>query len=304
MKKHSVKNIIRFETKVLFGFTEILRLLRKVILIERSIYIKLKNYSLIVCLLILFAQPVWALQAPAAKSKKYKVVLDAGHGGKDPGTHGKNLNEKDVVLPVTLMVGKYLETLSDNIEVIYTRKKDVYSHPKVRAIMANEAEADLFVSIHANAMNPGYESVSGTEVFVMGTKNEGRNFEVAKRENSVILLEENYQEIYQGFDPNAPEIDIMFSIQQEAYQENSIILADNIDQQFRKRAGRKSRGVKQSSLWVLWSTYMPSVLIELGYLTNPKEEKDLGNKEVQDYLASAIFRAIRDYFEYLESTGN
>lgn len=245
------------------------------------------------------------MQAPnGGKKKKYKVVLDAGHGGKDPGTRGINVKEKDVVLPVTLLVGKYLETLADNIEVIYTRKNDEYSHPKVRAIMANEAEADLFVSIHANAMNPGYESVSGTEVFVMGTKNEGRNFEVAKRENSVILLEENYQEIYQGFDPNAPEVDIMVSIQQEAFQENSILLASNIDEQFRKRAGRKSRGVKQSSLWVLWSTSMPSVLVELGYLTNPKEEKDLGNKEVQDFLASAIFRAIRDYFEYLESTGN
>jgi len=304
MKKHSNKNMNRFEIKMLFGFAEILRLLRKVILINRSIHIKLKNYSLLVCLLIVFSQPLSAFQASAAKTKKYKVVLDAGHGGKDPGTHGKNLNEKDVVLPVTLLVGKYLETLTDNIEVIYTRKKDVYSHPKVRAITANEAEADLFVSIHANAMDPGFESVSGTEVFVMGTKNEGRNFEVAKRENSVILLEEDYKEIYQGFDPNAPEVDIMFSIQQEAYQENSIILADNIEQQFIKRAGRKSRGVKQSSLWVLWSTYMPSVLIELGYLTNPKEERDLGNKETQDYLASAIFRAIRDYFEYLESTGN
>ncbi|MFY0591288.1 MAG: N-acetylmuramoyl-L-alanine amidase [Roseivirga sp.] len=294
----------RFETKVLFGFAEFFRILRKVILINRSIYIKLKNSSLLICFLIVFCQPLSAWQATSAKGKKYKVVLDAGHGGKDPGTRGKNLKEKDVVLPVTLLVGKYLETLTDNIEVIYTRKKDVYSHPKVRAIMANDAEADLFVSIHANAMNPGYESVSGSEVFVMGTKNEGRNFEVAKRENSVILLEENYQEIYQGFDPNSPEVDIMFSIQQEAYQENSIILADNIEQQFIKRAGRKSRGVKQSSLWVLWSTYMPSVLIELGYLTNPKEEKDLGNKEVQDYLASAIFRAIRDYFEYIESTGN
>lgn len=255
--------------------------------------------------MLLFCLQASAMQAPeGVKKKKYKVVLDAGHGGKDPGTRGKNLKEKDVVLPVTLLVGKYLETLADNIEVIYTRKNDEYSHPKVRAIMANDAEADLFVSIHANAMNPGYESVSGTEVFVMGTKNEGRNFEVAKRENSVILLEENYEEIYQGFNPNAPELDIMFSIQQEAFQENSILLAAFIDDQFKNRVGRKSRGVKQSSLWVLWSTYMPSVLVELGYLTNPKEEKDLGNKEIQDYMASAIFRAIRDYFEYLESIGN
>lgn len=305
MKQQREKNIIRFENTLFFRFSEILRFLRKVILIGRFIRIKVKNYSLLVIFLIVSCMHINAVQAQnGGGKKKYKVVLDAGHGGKDPGTRGKNLKEKDVVLPVTLLVGKYLETLTDNIEVIYTRKNDVYSHPKVRAIMANDAEADLFVSIHANAMNPGYESVSGTEVFVMGTKNEGRNFEVAKRENSVILLEENYEEIYQGFDPNAPEVDIMFSIQQEAYQENSILLASNIDEQFRKRAGRKSRGVKQSSLWVLWSTYMPSVLVELGYLTNPKEEKDLGDPKVQDYLASAIFRAIRDYFEYLESTGN
>lgn len=236
--------------------------------------------------------------------RKYKVVLDAGHGGKDSGTRGANVKEKDVVLPVTLKVGEYLSKLTDNIEVIYTRTKDVYSHPKVRATQANEAEADLFVSIHANAMPPGNSGVYGTETFVMGAKNEVLNIEVAKRENSVILLEENYKEIYQGFDPNAPEVDIMFEIQQEAYQENSILLASNIELQFSTRAGRKSRGVKQSSLWVLWNTAMPSVLIEIGYLTNPKEERELQSKGTQDYIASAIFRAIRDYFEYLDQTEN
>lgn len=255
--------------------------------------------------MILFAQSAWAMQAPdKAKPKKYKVVLDAGHGGKDWGTRGANLKEKDVVLPVTLKVGKYLETLTDNIEVIYTRKKDVYSHPKVRAIMANDEEANLYVSIHANAMPKGNGHIFGTETFVMGTKNEGRNFEVAKRENSVIFMEDDYKEIYEGFDPNSPEIDIMASIMQEAHQENSILLAQNVESQFEKRAGRKSRGVKQSSLWVLWNTAMPSVLIEIGYLTNPKEERELKTDEVQEYIASAIFRAIRDYFEYLESTEN
>lgn len=305
MKEKNNKNIIRFENTLFFGFSEILRFLRKVILIDRFIRIKVKNYSLLVILLILLEHSSWAQMAEEKeKTKKYKVVLDAGHGGRDHGTKGGKLKEKDVVLPVTLKVGQYLESLTDNIEVIYTRKKDVYSHPKVRAIMANEAEADLFVSIHANAMPPGYPGVYGTETYVMGTKNEGRNFEVAKRENSVILLEENYEEIYQGFDPGSPEVNIMFSIMQEAYQENSILLAQNVEDQFSKRAGRKSRGVKQSSLWVLWNTAMPSVLIEIGYLTNPKEERELSSESVQDYIASAIFRAIRDYFEYLDTTDN
>ncbi len=305
MKKQREKNIFRFDTKLFFGFPEILRFLRKVILIDRFISIKVKNYSLLVIFLILFSAQCALAQGPEkTKRKKYKVVLDAGHGGKDWGTRGKNLKEKDVVLPVTLKVGKYLETLTDNIEVIYTRKKDVYSHPKVRAIMANEKEANLFVSIHANAMPKGNAHVFGTETYVMGTKNEGRNFEVAKRENSVIFMEENHEEIYEGFDPNSAEIDIMATIMQEAHQENSIFLAQSVENQFEKRAGRKSRGVKQSSLWVLWNTAMPSVLIEIGYLTNPKEERELKSEKVQEYIASAIFRAIRDYFDYLESTEN
>ena len=288
-----------------FGLSEILRFLRKVILIEVFISMKLKNYSLLVFFLLSISIPTSAFQAPdSSPKKKYKVVLDAGHGGYDSGTRGSMIKEKDVVLPVTLKVGEYLKTLTDNIEVVYTRKKDVFIDLNDRAIMANQEEADLFVSIHANSMPPGNPGVYGTETYVMGTKNEGRNFAVAKRENSVILLEENYQEKYQGFDPNAPEVDIMFEIQQEAYQENSILLASNIELQFKMRAGRKSRGVKQSSLWVLWNTAMPSVLVEIGYLSNPKEEKELSNTTTQDYIASAIFRAIRDYFEYLEQTDN
>ncbi len=235
--------------------------------------------------------------AQSAK-KKYKLVIDPGHGGKDWGTRGSKVKEKDVVLAVSKKVGEYIEQYAKDIEVIFTRTTDEYSHPAVRATMANEAEADLFVSIHANAMPAGNDHVYGTETYVMGTKNEGRNFEVAKRENSVILLEEDYAEKYQGFDPNSPEVNIMFEIMQEAYQENSIILAQNIEEQFEKRAGRKSRGVKQSSLWVLWNTAMPSVLVEIGYLSNPKEEKELSTESVQEYIASAIFRAIRDYFEY------
>lgn len=239
-----------------------------------------------------------------APKRTYKVVIDPGHGGKDTGTIGSKLKEKDVVLPVSLKVAEYLKEYASDIEVIFTRKDDRFIELDQRPIIANKAEADLFVSIHANAMPKGNPGVYGTETYVMGTKNEGRNFEVAKRENSVIMLEEDYKEKYQGFDPESPEVNIMFEIMQEAYQENSIILAQNVEEQFSKRAGRKSRGVKQSSLWVLWNTAMPSVLIEIGYLSNPKEEGELGSEQVQDYIASAIFRAIRDYFEYVKTTEN
>lgn len=292
-----------FENTRFFGFSEKFRFLRKVIPITEFISKEVKNNLALYLVLSFVVISLTSFQTiPTEKAKKFKVVIDPGHGGKDPGTRGSYTLEKDVVLKVSLKVGKYLEDLLDDVEVIYTRKTDSYSHPKIDAEIANDAEADLFVSIHANAMPPGNEHVRGTETFVMGTKNEGRNFEVAKRENSVILLEEDYKEAYQDFDPTSPEVNIMFSIMQEAYQENSIILANNIQTQFEKRAGRKNLGVKQSSLWVLWNTAMPSVLVELGYLTNPKEEKELNSDEVQDYLASAIFRGIRDYKKYLEST--
>lgn len=297
-----MKDILLTRLKGFFALWKIFRFLRKGILITIFMRTKVKNIGVVLlCLSFLFS--LSSFQTPPQQGKrKYIVVIDPGHGGKDSGTRGKNLLEKNVALAVSLKVGKYLEELTDNIEVIYTRKTDVYSHPKVRAILANDANADLFVSIHANAMPAGNSGVYGTETYVMGVKNEGGNFEVAKRENSVILLEEDYEEKYQGFDPASPEVNIAFSIMQEAFQENSILLAQNVEDQFSKRAGRKSRGVKQSSIWVLWNTAMPSVLIELGYLTNPKEERELSSAETQDYMASAIFRGIRDYINYVEST--
>lgn len=295
--------IFPFENTLNFGFSEFLRFLRKVISIGRFMRMKVKFY-LIPLFLLTFLTGLSINSLAQAPKRTYKVVIDPGHGGKDTGTIGSKLKEKDVVLPVSLKVAEYLKEYASDIEVIFTRKDDRFIELDQRPIIANKAEADLFVSIHANAMPKGNPGVYGTETYVMGTKNEGRNFEVAKRENSVIMLEEDYKEKYQGFDPESPEVNIMFEIMQEAYQENSIILAQNVEEQFSKRAGRKSRGVKQSSLWVLWNTAMPSVLIEIGYLSNPKEEGELGSEQVQDYIASAIFRAIRDYFEYVKTTEN
>ena len=251
-------------------------------------------YTCIAMVLLSFSQTLCA-----QKYKLEKVAIDAGHGGKDPGTHGKTTKEKDLVLKIALKVGKYIEKHLPKVEVLYTRTDDTFITLKNRAKIANDKEVDAFISIHANSLSRA--SVHGTETYIMGVQNSGRNFEVAKRENAVILLEDNYEEKYEGFDPNSPESYIMFSMAQSAYHENSLLLANNIENQFSKRVGRKSLGVKQSSLYLMWATTMPSVLVEIGYLTNEKEEQELNNPKVQDYIASGIFRAFRDYKTQIES---
>ena len=229
-----------------------------------------------------------------------KVVIDAGHGGHDPGTTGDISKEKNVALKIALKVGEYIEAKLPEVEVIYTRDDDTFVELHGRAYIANKNGADLFISIHCNAFPPN-PNVTGTETYVMGTSKEGRNLEVAKKENSVIYLEENFEEKYQGFDPDAPESLILLSLQSYGYLEYSKMLASKIESQFKNRAGRRSRGVKEAPFWVLWDTSMPSVLVETGYLSNKKEEKDLNDPLLQDYLASAIFRAFRDYKEEVDS---
>lgn len=227
------------------------------------------------------------------------VVIDAGHGGKDPGTHGVKTKEKDVALTIALKVGNYIEKNIPGVKVIYTRKNDTYLGLDERAEVANKAKADLFICIHANAVPK--EEIYGTETYVMGLHKSEGNLDVAKRENSVILLDNNYQERYEGFDPNSPESYILFSLAQSAYQESSIKFAEKVESQFKNRLGRRSHGVKQAGFWVLWRTAMPSVLIEVGFLTNNKEEKFLSNQDGQDLIASAIYRAFKDYKAQVES---
>lgn len=232
--------------------------------------------------------------------KVQKVVIDAGHGGHDPGTHGVISKEKDIALKIALKVGAYIDEKLPDVDVIYTRDNDTFVELHGRAYIANKNGADLFISIHCNAFPPNPD-VKGTETYVMGLSKASRNLEVAKKENSVIYLEENYKQQYQGFDPNSPESLILLSLEQTAFQENSLLLAANIENQFKQRVGRRSRGVKTAPFWVLWDTSMPSVLVETGYLSNKKEEKDLNDPLLQDYLASAIFRAFRDYKEEIDS---
>lgn len=226
----------------------------------------------------------------------FVVVLDAGHGGHDPGNLGNGYREKDIALNVTLMVGKALEK-NKNIKVIYTRKTDVFVELRERANIANKAKADLFVSIHCNAHNSG---AHGTETFVLGVANNDRNFEVAKKENQVIFLEDDYEGHYDGFNPNNPESTIGLAIIQEEYVDQSILLARLVEDNFSKKLKRNSRGIKQASLWVMHNTYMPSVLIELGFLTAKSEGAYLNSSNGQTEMSKAIENAIIDYKAALE----
>ena len=232
------------------------------------------------------------------------VVIDAGHGGKDNGTSGSFSKEKDVALKIALELGKTIEKYMKDVKVIYTRDDDTFIGLKERANIANKNDADLFISVHCNAVEKNKNKSYGTETWVMGLHKTEANLEIAKRENSVILLEEDNEEKYEGFDPNDVESYILFSLVQNAYLDNSLNLAEKIEEQFEERVGRYSRGVKQAGFQVLYQTSLPSVLVEVGFLTNSSEEKYLNSALGQTYLASGIFRAFRDYKNEIESSIN
>lgn len=228
------------------------------------------------------------------------IVIDAGHGGKDSGCRGAlaKVKEKNVTLKIALKLGSYIKKAYPKLNVVYTRKTDKFIPLYERADIANKHKADLFISIHCNAvpqLTARGKAVNGTETYVMGLHTAKENLDVAKRENEVILLEDDYKKNYDGFDPNSDEGHIMLSMVQDAYLNQSINLASKIDNQFRYKAKRNSRGVKQAGFVVLRQTTMPSVLIEAGFLTNKYEEKFLNTAYGQDLIASAIFRAFKEY---------
>ncbi len=239
---------------------------------------------------------------PAGRSnyRIKKIIIDAGHGGKDPGTHGQFTKEKDIALKVALKLGELVKERMEGVEVIYTRDDNRFIELDERANIANQNNADLFISIHCNST--GDSKIRGTETWIMGLHKAEDNLDVSKRENAVILLEEDYEQKYEGFDPNAPESHILFSLYQNAFMVNSLKLAQRIEKRFtQSEAKRHSRGVKQAGFWVLWRTSMPSVLVEIGFLTNAKEEKYLMDKLGQTYTAASIFQAISDYKTEIES---
>ncbi|MBS1651924.1 MAG: N-acetylmuramoyl-L-alanine amidase [Bacteroidetes bacterium] len=259
------------------------------------------------------------------------IVIDAGHGGKDPGCHGAKNLEKDVSLGVALKLGKLIENNLKDVKVIYTRTSDIFVELEDRAQIANKAKADLFISIHCNAAGKPVYVINkktrkkqkkmyknkkgkmvpveqtnpepfGTETYVMGLKNEEGKMKVAQRENSAIFYEDDYEKKYDGFDPDSPESYIIMSNYTSAYVLQSATLALKIQEEYTKKAGRIDKGVHRQSIWVLWRTAMPSILTEIGYLTNPLEEEFLASENGQDYLAKAIYRGLRRYKDEVEGT--
>lgn len=231
------------------------------------------------------------------------IVIDPGHGGKDSGTLGTKrfkIYEKHVALAVSLKLGNYIAEEFPDVKIIYTRDTDVFLELNERTEIANKSNADLFISIHCDGFtNP---KPSGASVFVMGMSKLKANMDVAMRENSAIYLEDNYQQKYDGFDPKSAESYIVFSLMQNTYLNQSLQIAEEVESEFSNRANRKSRGVKQAPFYVISRTNMPSILVECGFLTNPKEEEFLHSDLGQDYIASAIFRAFRSYKKKIEIT--
>ena len=229
-----------------------------------------------------------------------RVVVDAGHGGLEPGSVGKNSMEKNLNLTVALLVGKMITDSFPSVEVIYTRETDVAVPLHERANIANKSNADLFISIHANAGPKGNRTAKGSETFVMGTAKSAENMEVAKRENAVITYEDDYTSKYEGYDPNSPESFIIFSLMQNAYLDQSLQMAALVQEEFGTYPINVNRGVKQAGFLVLYLTAMPSILIEMGFISNLEDEKIMMSKDGQMRIASAIFRAFKNYKTYYD----
>lgn len=233
--------------------------------------------------------------------KTFKVVIDAGHGGHDSGTRGKKVWEKDIALNLALRLGDMIDKQMPDVQVIYTRKTDVFIELHRRAQIANENHADLFISIHCNGVKS--TQPMGTETWVMGLHKSSANLEVAKAENAVILLEDDYSVQYDGFDPNSPEAYIIFSFFQNANLDQSLEIARLVQDEFRDKARRIDRGVKQAGFLVLYRTTMPGILVEAGFLSNAQEEAYLASEEGQAEITNSIFQALKNYRNQLAKQG-
>ena len=261
-----------------------------------------RNAIGLLLLVALFFNTSFTNAKEKTNSKIRTIVIDPGHGGHDPGNLGTGrykTTEKHIALAISLKLGSYIENAFPEMKVIYTRKtNDKFLKLGERTQLANDNNADLFISVHCDAFtNP---DAYGAGVYVMGMSKLKANMDIAMKENAVIYLEDDYKENYDGFDPNSAESYIIFSLTQNTHLDQSLHIAEEIEEQFATRANRKSRGVKQAPFYVISRANMPSILIECGFLTNPKEEDFLHSEEGQDYLASAIFRAFRTYKESID----
>ena len=244
--------------------------------------------------LLLALMFVCSMVAGAAGKQPFTLVIDAGHGGKDGGARGKYSNEKTINLNVALAFGRYVEQNCPDVKVIYTRKTDIYIPLHERAAIANRNKADVFISIHTNAV-ASKSPVTGLETYTMGMRRSDEKLSAAMRENEVVLIEENYQQNYAGFDPRSPESYIMFDVMNDVNMLKSIELAKSIQTKVCRTASRPDKGVKQDVFLVLRETSMPACLVELGYITTPAEEAYLNNKKNIDALGRGIYQAFVEY---------
>ena len=251
---------------------------------------KLHIPFIVMCIAML----LFPLCLASAQTKTFTVVIDAGHGGHDPGAIGKTSREKNINLSVALKLGKLIKTNCTDTKVIYTRDKDVFVPLARRAEIANNAKADLFISIHTNSLG-GNRKVKGASTWTLGLAKSDANLEVAKRENAVILYEDDYQTRYAGFNPNSAESYIIFEFMQDKYMSQSVHLASLVQKEFKQTARREDRGVHQAGFLVLKASAMPSVLVELGFISTPEEERYLNTDSGQNTLARSIYRAFLIY---------
>ena len=260
---------------------------------HRVIVMKLnKPYIPYICICL------WLLFLPSCisdvRGKDFVVVIDAGHGGHDPGASGKITKEKHINLKVALKVGNLIKSNCQDVKVVYTRNKDVFIPLDRRAEIANNAKADLFISIHTNALAKN-RTMKGASTYTLGLAKSDANLEVAKRENAVILYESDYQTRYAGFNPNSAESYIIFEFMQDKYMEQSVHLASQMQKQFRQTCRRADRGVHQAGFLVLKASAMPSILIELGFISTPEEERYLYSEAGSSTMAQGIYRAFLNY---------
>jgi N-acetylmuramoyl-L-alanine amidase len=262
-----------------------------------SLFIRLFEAGFLILIILSFSTFGQRKYSPSNFRVK-TVIIDAGHGGKDPGAVNGKTYEKDIVLAIALKLGNLIKTNLKDVKVIYTRDTDEFIELYERANIANRNKANLFISIHCNT-GP-LVSMIGTETYAMGIEKNRSNLEVSKRENSVVILEENYLAKYDGFDPNSPEGNIIFSLYQNAYLDQSLNMAAKVEKQMRYKAKRNSRGVKQAGFLVLWKTAMPSILIETGFLSNPDEKKYLCSDTGQTNIANSVLKAFMEFKSELE----
>lgn len=252
-----------------------------------------------ILLALLISVALLPLRVAGEDGQPFIVVLDAGHGGKDSGCVGSLTNEKTIVLEVSKRVGEMIKEKCPDVEVVYTRDDDHFLQLQERASLANNVNGNVFISIHVNSVdlrNKNRKNIHGASVYTLGIYKSDNNLSVAMRENSVMELEDDFTETYQGFNPNSSESYIIFELNQNVHMQKSIELADAIQHELISTAGRADKGVRQDAFWVLWATSMPSVLVELDYICNPEAERFMHSDEGKDKLALAISNAFESYY--------